>query len=224
MFTKGYTVERVYTLFISYSQDASLFKQIIEKQLKKISDLTIIDRTMGTMKDTIALADFFLVLLTKKDFKSKNIRNEIKVAKSMKKRIIAVVEVSDHITQIQEMVPEAEFLEYEHNEPTSVLDKLYATVNRLMQREPARARIKRANEDRINLETLILGKMSESRLKTFAPIDLAIDIGAPLTDIRNTIKNLEGNELVSKLEGGYYSITYKGLDRVRGRSRMYQQR
>ena len=120
-------MERVYTLFISYSPDDSLFKKIVENQLQKIQDLTIIDRTMGPerVEDTIVYADFFLALLTRKGFTSDPLLHEIEIAKSMNKRIIAVVEVSDQITQIQELVPGAEFLVYEPHEPSSVLEKIY---------------------------------------------------------------------------------------------------
>ena len=227
-------MERVYTIFISYSPDDSLFKKIVENQLIKIEDLTLIDRTMGPkrVEETIVYADFFLALLTRKGFTSDFLLQEIEIAKSMNKRIIAVVEVSDQITQIQELVPGAEFLVYEPHEPSAALEKIYETITRLMQRPmiqqvTQRELMYQARRQTItepNLEQHILHIMSESRLKTFTSLDLAIEIGASLDDIQATISNLERNEFVRSLGSGYYSITYRGLDRIREQSRMFKLR
>jgi hypothetical protein len=184
------------------------------------------------VEDTIVYADFFLALLTRKGFASDPLLHEVDIAKSMNKRIIAIVEISDQITQIQDLVPGADFLVYEPHEPSAVLDKIYETVTRLMQKpmiqqvtqreqlyQPQRQIVQEPS-----LERHILNIMSESRLKTFTTLDLAIELGAKLDVIQVTISNLERNELVRSLGSGYYSITYRGLDRVREQSRMFKLR
>lgn len=62
-----------------------------------------------------------------------------------------------------------------------------------------------------DLKIKILDVMSKSRLKTYFALELAIQTGSNIDEIKQALRDLVKKDLVMDYGSGYYAITYKGI-------------